>query len=146
MVWTVLLDFQAFLSLAKSLLNFFSFRLCLITSFDVFLGCPQRKLPLTLKVVHLLDQAFSSIPSRWPNHCSPLSCKHCFVLFSFSLVLSSSSELLSVDLTLLVHLTILASFFNSPITFSSLVLWENLLWLTKVPYLWTYSICCWSLL
>ena len=120
MVLAVLLDFQAFLSLNKSLLNFFSFRLCLITSFHVFLGCPQRKLSLTSKVVHLLDQAFSPILSRLPNHCSPLSCKHCFELFSFSLVLSSSADLLSFDLTLLIHLTILASFLTSPIAFSSL--------------------------
>ena len=44
-------DFQAFLSLAIPLLTFLSFKSLLITSFHVFHGCPQGKLPLTLKVL-----------------------------------------------------------------------------------------------
>ena len=107
--WTVLSDFQTFLLLAKSLLTLLSFISHLITTFHVFLGCHLRKLPLTLKVLYLRDQAFSSILSSRPNHCSLLSCKHCFMLFNFSLVL-----------TLLIYLTILASFLSSLITCSSL--------------------------
>ena len=51
-------DFQTFLPLIMFLLTFLSFKSLLMTSFHVFLG---RPLPLTLKVSHLLDQAFSSI-------------------------------------------------------------------------------------
>ena len=51
-------DFQTFLPLIMFLLTFLSFKSLLMTSFHVFLG---RPLPLTLKVPHLLDQAFSSI-------------------------------------------------------------------------------------
>ena len=56
--------------------------------------------PVTLKVLHLLDQALSSILSRKPNHCSLLSCKHPLMLFNFSLVLSSSAEIFSSGLKL----------------------------------------------
>ena len=60
--------FQIFLSLAMSLLTFLSFSSLLITSFHVFFGLPLEKLPLTLKVLHLLDQVLSSILSRYSNH------------------------------------------------------------------------------
>ena len=49
-------------SLAMSLLNFFLS--------DHF----WLQLPLTWKVLHLLDQAFSSFLSRWPNHYRLISC------------------------------------------------------------------------
>ena len=66
-------DFQVFLSLAMSVLTFLSFRSLLITSFYVFLGRPLGKLLPTSKVLHLLDEALSSILSRCPNYCSRLS-------------------------------------------------------------------------
>ena len=113
-------DFQAFLSLGRSFLTFLSFRSLLNTSFHVFVGCPLRKLPLTLKVLHVLDKAFSSIPSRWPNHCSLLSCKHFLMLFDISLILSSVAEILSPGRTLHIYLTIIALFLSSLITSSSL--------------------------
>ena len=71
--WFLMKDFQVFLSLAMSLLTFLSFRSLLITSFYVFLGRPLGKLLLTSKVLHLLDEALSSILSRCPNYCSRLS-------------------------------------------------------------------------
>ena len=101
-------DFHTFLSLAMSLLTFLSFRSFLITSFHIFLGHPLWILPL--KIIHLLNQALSSILSRWPNHCSLLPCKHSLVLFSFSLVFRSSEEILSSGLTLHINLAIPASF------------------------------------
>ena len=101
-------DFHTFLSLAMSLLTFLSFRSLLITSFQIFLGHPLWKLPL--KILHLLNQALSSILSRWPNHCSLRPCKHSLVLFSFSLVFRSSEEILSSGLTLQINLAIPASF------------------------------------
>ena len=97
-----------------------SFRSLLITSFHVFLGHPLAKLPLTLKVLHLLDQAVSSVLSRWPNHCSLLYCKYSFILINFSLILSFSAEILSSGLTLHIHLTFLSSFVSSLITSLSL--------------------------
>lgn len=81
----VLTDFPIFL------------RSLLIYSFHIFLGCPLEKLLLPLAVVHSLDQALFSI--RSPNHCTLLSCKHCLMLFNFSLFLSSSAKILSSDLT-----------------------------------------------
>lgn len=69
-------EFRAFLSLATSLQTSLSFRPLLITSFHVFLGYPLGKLPLTLEVLQLTDQAFSSVLSRWPNHCCLLSSRH----------------------------------------------------------------------
>ena len=80
LLWNI---FQAFRSLPRSLLTFLSLRSFLFTSFHVFLGRPLMKLPLTLKVLHLLGQALSSILSKRPNHCSLLSCKQSFMLFSF---------------------------------------------------------------
>ena len=103
-------DFQAFLSLAMTLLTFLSFRSLLITLFHVFLGHSLGKLPITLKFLHLLDETHSSILSRWPNHCSLLSFSHSLMLFNFSLVLSSSAEILSSDRALLIQVIILASF------------------------------------
>ena len=103
-----------------SLLTLLSFRSLLNTVFHVSLGRPLGKLPLTLKVLHLLDQTLSSILSRWLNHCSLLSCKHSLMLLNFSLVLNSSAEILSSDLALHTYLTIFASFLSSLITSSSL--------------------------
>ena len=100
---------------------FLSFRSLLLTSFHVFLGCPMGKLPLTLMVLHLLDEAFTSILSKWPKQCSFLSCKYFLMLFNFSLVLSSSAKILSSGLMLHIYLTILALFLSSLITSSSLV-------------------------
>ena len=91
-------DLLAFLSLAMSLLTFLSFISLLIAPFHVFFGLPLGKLLLTLKVLYLLDQAFSSILYRWPNHCSLWFCKHSVVVFKLSLVLSYSEEI-SWDLT-----------------------------------------------
>ena len=103
-----------------SLLTFFSFISLLITSSDVFLGLPLGKLRLTLKVLHLLDEALSSTLSRCPNHCSCLSCKHSLTLFNFSIVLISSAEILFSGLSLHIYFAILASFLSSLITSSSL--------------------------
>ena len=87
-------DFQAFLSLSGSLLTFFSFGSPLITSIYVFLGRPLWKLPLTLNVLYILDQAFASIIS---NQTILVLCHIniplCLMLFNFSLSLSSSAEL-----------------------------------------------------
>ena len=109
-----------FLSLARPLLTLLSFRSLLIISLHVFLCCPLRKLPLTLNVLHLLDQVLSFIFFRLPDHGSLLSCKHSGMLFNLSLVLSSSAEILSSGLTFHIYLTILASFLSSLITSSSL--------------------------
>ena len=58
MGWTVPYDELLSISaLNNVLVDFFSFKSLLITSFHVFLGHPLEKLPLTLKVLHLLDQA-----------------------------------------------------------------------------------------
>ena len=79
-----------------------SFRPFLVTSIyvlHVFLstGCFLGKLLLTLKVLHRLKQALFTILSRWSSHCSLLSCKHSFMLFSLSLVISSLANILSSD-------------------------------------------------
>ena len=100
MSWAVLYERPASLSLSISLQTFHPFRSLLITSYHVFSGCSLWRLLLILKILHLLYQALTSIHSRAPNHCSLLSCKHSLMLFSFSLVLSSSIETLSSDLTL----------------------------------------------
>ena len=93
----------------SSTLIFLSFRSLLIISFHVFLDCPLRKLPLTLKVLHLLDQELFPIISRSPKYCCLLFYKHSPLLFKFSLVPSSSVESSSSSLPLHIHLTILAS-------------------------------------
>ena len=111
------------------------------------------KLPQILKVLHLLDQALSSILSRWSNHCSLLSCKHSLVLLNFSLVLRSSAEILISSLLLHNHITIFASFLSILVTSSSLtgqvsfssriyflLLRANLVWLTKELNIWIYII------
>ena len=111
------------------------------------------KLPQILKVLHLLDQALSSILSRWSNHCSLLSCKHSLVLLNFSLVLRSSAEILISSLLLHNHITIFASFLSILITSSSLtgqvsvlnriyllLIRANLVWLTKELNIWIYII------
>ena len=56
-------DFQRFLTLARSFLTFLSFKSPLITAFHSmsFPGRPLGKPPLTSKVLHVLDQALSSI-------------------------------------------------------------------------------------
>ena len=102
------------------LLNFLSYRSLLITSFHVSLSRLLRKLQLAFKILYWLDQSLISILSIWTNHCSLLSCKHSFMLFNFILVLSSSAEISSSDLTLHIHLTILAPFLSILITSSSL--------------------------
>lgn len=78
--WVGRYDFQGFMSLATILPTFICFRPLRITFFHIFLGCSLAKLLVTLKVLHSLDQAFSSTLSRWPNHRSPLSCKHSLAL------------------------------------------------------------------
>ena len=111
------------------------------------------KLPQILKVLHLLDQALSSILSRWSNHCSLLSCKHSLVLLNFSLVLCSSAEILISSLLLHNHITIFASFLSILVTSSSLtgqvsvlnriyllLIRANLVWLTKELNIWIYII------
>ena len=111
------------------------------------------KLPQILKVLHLLDQALSSILSRWSNHCSLLSCKHSLVLLNFSLVLHSSAEILISSLLLHNHITIFASFLSILVTSSSLtgqvsvlnriyllLIRANLVWLTKELNIWIYII------
>lgn len=113
--WVGRYDFQGFMSLATILPPFICFRPFLITFFHIFLGCSLAKLLVTLKVLHSLDQAFSSTLSRWPNHRSPLSCKHYLALSDFILVLRSSAEMLSSGLTMLIDLTIAASFLSDHI-------------------------------
>ena len=108
--WVGWFDFQAFFSLARIFLTFICFRSLLITLFHIFLGCSLGKLPLTLKALHSLDQAFSLPLSRPPNHCSLLSCKHYPVLSNFILVLCFSAEMLSSGLTLRINVTTPASF------------------------------------
>ena len=54
------------------------------------------------------------------NYCSLLSSKHSFMLFNFSLVLSSSAEVLSSCLLFNIYLIILTSFLSSLIACSSL--------------------------
>ena len=56
-------DIQAYLSLAMSVLTFVTFISLVITKFNVFLGGPLEKLPLTLKFLHLLDPALCFILS-----------------------------------------------------------------------------------
>ena len=108
------------LNLARSVLIFLSFRSILITSFHFFLGRSLRKLSIPLKVLHSLDEAFSYILFRWTNYSSLLSCQHFRMLLNFSLVSSSSVEILSPSWTLQIHLAIFISFFSSLITSSSL--------------------------
>ena len=121
MDWTVSYErLPSNLSSAKSLQTFFSFGSLLVTPFHIFLSHLLRKLPLTLKVLHWLNQAFSSIFSKWPKLCNILSCKHSLVLFNFSLVLSSLREILRSGLILHIHLTILAPSLSSLIPYSSL--------------------------
>ena len=113
-------DFQAFFSLVMPFFTFLLFISPLITLVYVFLWHHLSKLPLSLKVLHLLDQELSSILSRWPNQCCILPSKHFLMLFNLCLVLNSSAEVLFSSLLLLINLTIPASFLSSLITFSSL--------------------------
>ena len=62
------MDFETLLSFTRSLLTFFCFRSFLITPFHVFWGLLLGKVPLSLKVLYLLDKTLSCISSRWPNH------------------------------------------------------------------------------
>lgn len=121
MGWTISFEkLLRLLSLVTSLLALLSFRSFLITSFYVYLDCPQEKVTLTLKVLHFLDQTFFSIFSRWLNYHKLLSCKHFHALFSLRLLLSFSAEVLSWDRTFYIHITILASFIPILKKFSSL--------------------------
>ena len=108
-----------------SLLTFLSFRSLLITLFHSFLGRPLTKLLVTLMFPHLLDQTLSSIPARWPNHCSLLSCRH-------------SLMLLYLGLTLHIYLTILASFISILITSSDLTGQVSLSYSIMLP---THAAC-----
>ena len=120
-VWTVSYEKLPSISVFSYILVYFlSFASLLITSFHVR---PLWKLLLTSKVLHLLDQALSSILSRWSDHCSLfLSCKHFLILVSFSLILISFVEILSSGLVLHIHVTIFASFLSTLITYFSLTL------------------------
>ena len=115
-----LLKTSKHLSLGRSLLIFLSFISLLVTSFHVFLGPRLGKLPLTLKILHLRNQALSSILSRSEKHYSLLSCRYSLIFFDFIQVLSSFTDILSSDLTLYIHPTILAPFLSSLIECSSL--------------------------
>ena len=128
-------DFQICLSLVSSLLTFFSFLTFLITSIHVFLCRPLYKLLPTLKVLHLLDQTLSSILSRWRNHCTLLFCKHCLILFSFSVIkFSALTGIVSLpySIALLTWERICILFLKA-----------NFYWLLNVLNLWTYSIHSW---
>ena len=117
-------DFQAFLSLAMSLLTFLSFRPC-------FLGFPLCKLPLTLKVLRLLDQAlyfFFFFPDD--QTIAVFYPKLALMLFN----LSSPKFLCRNPIhrpNLPMNLIILASFFSCLITPSSLV---NQVWSSITPF------------
>ena len=63
-------DLQLFLSFLRTLMTFLSFKSLLNNSFHVFLGRLLGKLTLALKVLHLLDEAPSSILFRRRNHCT----------------------------------------------------------------------------
>ena len=63
-----------------------------------------------MQVLHLLDQALSFSLPTWPSYCSLLSCENSL---NFSLVLSSSAEILPSGLTLHIHRAILASILSS---------------------------------
>ena len=93
-------DFQTFLSLVMSLLTHFPF--FQITS-DYLISCfswsSSGETAANLEVLHLLDQALSSILSRCPKHCNLLSCKNSILLFNFSRVPSSFVEILSSNLS-----------------------------------------------
>ena len=114
-------DFQAFLSLVMSLLTHFPF--FQITS-DYLISCfswsSSGETAANLEVLHLLDQALSSILSRCPKHCNLLSCKNSILLFNFSRVPSSFVEILSSKPKLHIHLIILVSFLSSLMTSSFL--------------------------
>ena len=130
-VWTVSYEKLPSISVFSYILAYFlSFGSFLITSFHVR---PLWKLLLTSKVLHLLDQALSSILSRWSDHCSLfLSCKHFLILVSFSLILISFVEILSSDLVLRIHVTIFASFLSTRITSFSLTVLQWIYFLLRV--------------
>ena len=153
-IWRFLMkNFNTFLSLAGSLLTFVPFTSLLIISFHVFLDFPLAKLPITLKVLHLIsNKTFSSIKVFFSLNLHP-----CYSIFN----LIASVELLSLSLTLHVHLTILAPFLPNLITCASLtgqVPYNNILniiclliqraylyWLSKAINLQTYWIYSCSL-
>ena len=104
--WFSMKDFQEFVFSYFLAASSFC-RSLIVLSFHVFHGFPQES------TLTFFDQMIT-----WPNHCSCLSCKHFLMIFSFSLVLSSSAEFLSWDLTFHIHQTILESFLCSLFTSS----------------------------
>ena len=87
----------------------------------------RGKVPLILQVLNSLDQTYSSILSRWSNHCSLLSRKDYLMLCNFSLLLHSSAEILSSGPTLHIHSATLASFVSS-------LIWSSFTGLVSLPY------------
>ena len=64
------IDFQAYLSLARSLLTLLSLKSIFITSSHVFFGLPLPTEPDTSTALHLLTQKLLFILSMWPNQRS----------------------------------------------------------------------------
>lgn len=111
--WFLMNDFQAFLFFSQVLPGFPYFQITSDYLFHVFTGCSLGNIAQASKVPHLLDQAFCSILSRLPNHCSLLFCTYFLMLFNFRLVLSSSAEILCTSPTSHLHVNILVSFVSS---------------------------------
>ena len=157
--WAVSFErLQVSLSLARHFLTYL--RSLWNTSFHVFLDLLLGKRPLILNVLHLLDQALSSLLSRRPNYYNLLSCRLSFTLFKFSPGVSPSTKTL-LGLSLHSHLTLFASSFFHWKKSKFHIAWrcvpmrntvchslvrENLHWLTKTLDRRTYSIHTWSLL
>ena len=110
-------DIQAFMSLAMHLLTFFQTTSDYLIPY--FLWSSSEEATTNISVLHLLNHTLSSILSICSNHCSLLSCKRSLMLFSFSLVFSSTLKILSSGLTLHIHLTIPAPFLASLVPSSS---------------------------
>ena len=109
-----------------------------MTSLRFFLGLFLAKLLITLNFWCLLGQALSSVISRWTIHFSLLFCKHYPMLFICILFLCSTTSILSSELTLHNHLTILASFISRLINISlsaNPTKWSNTQTGLCLPYL-----------
>ena len=73
-----------------------------------------------VQLYHKGGEWFSVDDKSLQSHFCLLSCKYSLMLFNFSLVLSSSAEILSSGLTLHIHLTFLVSVLCTLITSPSL--------------------------
>lgn len=111
---------SVFLSFARSLLVFLFLILHFLPFISDYLIPCFRRLRYGDTATNFDSSTFIlPIPffiiSIWSNHC-----RHSLVLFSFRVVLSSSAEVQSSGQTLYIHITVVASYFSSLITFSSI--------------------------